>query len=110
VWKSACAPPSWASNTARHGGGGCFRIVALRDAMGLEIERRDRGPGLSESEAGLLTARTPGRRAGPATRAGSQIVVTAMDEVAVERRPGGGLVITARRYIRAPRAELASDR
>lgn len=94
-----------ATNLVRHAGGGdlLLRSVAGNDRAGIQIESRDRGPGIGDVERafadGYSTASGPGYGLGAINRLMDEL------EISPARGNGTGAHITCRRWVRPAETE-----
>jgi serine/threonine-protein kinase RsbT len=99
-----------ATNAVVHGGGGSLILRATRGAdapAGIEIEVKDRGPGIADPAQAMRDGVSRGRHVDgdqfdPARESlgvGLGAVSRLMDELDLSDREGGGLVVRARKYV-----------
>jgi serine/threonine-protein kinase RsbT len=104
----AIAAAELASNAVRHGGGGSIDLRAIRAGTrrGIEIECRDRGPGILDVEHALRDGVSRGRPPTPdrdwseGLGSGLGAVRRATHELEIETAPGRGTRVIARRWAR----------
>lgn len=77
------------SNAVRHAGAGTLLLLALRgDLPGIEIQVRDEGPGIHQATL-----------SGPHDNHGLAAVMRLTDEIDIDTK-SGGTVVVARRYLK----------
>lgn len=86
-----------ASNIAKYAGSGrvTLRLVDVDGRRAIDIEARDRGPGIASIEDAMIDHRSTGGSLGlglPGTR-------RLMDSFDIESRPGEGTTVRARKWI-----------
>ncbi len=96
----ALAVSELATNLVRHAGGGTLSLAAVHDDArpGIAIETEDRGPGLASPERALADGFSTAGGLG----LGLGTVHRIMDDLDFRARPGGGLKVWCRRWVRPP--------
>jgi len=106
----AIAAAELASNAVRHAGGGQIEIRAIRvdGRHGVELDCRDRGPGIADVALAFHDGASGGRERTPEDGWGSGLgtglgaVRRASHDLEVETSPGHGTRVVVRRWARAP--------